>query len=261
MPLISCPECQSQVSDRALACPHCGYPFAQAGVASTLHPSGRPTESQGISDTEFAEKVMSWIRDYDSVDIRVGRLVKTRVQINLDEITFGRKSLRCESIYALGWWSQTTKNIEWSQNEWTTGWIWLRSKDRSMKLTVPGNHNFGVITGAIWKLVGIRLLRDVLQRLDRRQEVVLCGLHMNGDGLALKKFGGRTETVPWKKVTHGVWDGKLRIWSRIDKTRKISLSFRHNDNVPVLDALMVLRRERLVKGVSWTESLKLYLCA
>ena len=27
--LITCPECELQVSDKALTCPHCGYPMQQ----------------------------------------------------------------------------------------------------------------------------------------------------------------------------------------------------------------------------------------
>jgi Uncharacterised protein family UPF0547 len=27
MALIKCPECQLQVSDKAIICPHCGYPL------------------------------------------------------------------------------------------------------------------------------------------------------------------------------------------------------------------------------------------
>ena len=27
--LIKCPECDLQVSDRAFACPHCGYPLKE----------------------------------------------------------------------------------------------------------------------------------------------------------------------------------------------------------------------------------------
>ena len=30
MALIKCPECDLQVSDKALSCPHCGYPMASA---------------------------------------------------------------------------------------------------------------------------------------------------------------------------------------------------------------------------------------
>ena len=30
MPLITCPDCKKEVSDRAPACPHCGAPIAKA---------------------------------------------------------------------------------------------------------------------------------------------------------------------------------------------------------------------------------------
>lgn len=30
MALMKCPECGLQVSDKALACPHCGYPLDNA---------------------------------------------------------------------------------------------------------------------------------------------------------------------------------------------------------------------------------------
>lgn len=31
MALISCPECRREVSDKAPACPHCGYPINMGG--------------------------------------------------------------------------------------------------------------------------------------------------------------------------------------------------------------------------------------
>ena len=31
MALIQCPECELQVSDKALSCPHCGYPLNEKG--------------------------------------------------------------------------------------------------------------------------------------------------------------------------------------------------------------------------------------
>ena len=30
MALITCPECHGQVSDKATACPHCGYPLERS---------------------------------------------------------------------------------------------------------------------------------------------------------------------------------------------------------------------------------------
>jgi hypothetical protein len=35
MALISCPECDSEVSDLALACPHCGCPLAEQPASSS----------------------------------------------------------------------------------------------------------------------------------------------------------------------------------------------------------------------------------
>ena len=32
MALIKCPECQLQVSDKAITCPHCGYPLDTKAV-------------------------------------------------------------------------------------------------------------------------------------------------------------------------------------------------------------------------------------
>ena len=31
MALVTCPECAAKISDKALACPSCGYPLAQKG--------------------------------------------------------------------------------------------------------------------------------------------------------------------------------------------------------------------------------------
>lgn len=40
--LVACPECQLQVSDKALACPHCGFPLqTQQETTSILKPRKR----------------------------------------------------------------------------------------------------------------------------------------------------------------------------------------------------------------------------
>ena len=42
MALIYCPECRKEASDRARACPHCGYPFALHHEPVTLPRSWNP---------------------------------------------------------------------------------------------------------------------------------------------------------------------------------------------------------------------------
>ena len=46
MALVRCPECQREVSDRASACPGCGYPLRESWTAS---PGVRPSPGAGMS--------------------------------------------------------------------------------------------------------------------------------------------------------------------------------------------------------------------
>lgn len=38
MALINCPECEARISDKAVACPQCGYPLPQAEPLRTEFP-------------------------------------------------------------------------------------------------------------------------------------------------------------------------------------------------------------------------------
>ncbi|HQB11404.1 MAG TPA: zinc-ribbon domain-containing protein [Candidatus Omnitrophota bacterium] len=41
MALIKCPECQLEVSDKAAACPKCGYPIAVDKKVQTIEQTGK----------------------------------------------------------------------------------------------------------------------------------------------------------------------------------------------------------------------------
>jgi hypothetical protein len=43
MALISCSECDVQVSDKAMACPHCGAPINPIAINTSVHRSALPT--------------------------------------------------------------------------------------------------------------------------------------------------------------------------------------------------------------------------
>jgi hypothetical protein len=36
MALIDCPECEARISNKAMACPHCGYPLATEAKGESL---------------------------------------------------------------------------------------------------------------------------------------------------------------------------------------------------------------------------------
>lgn len=48
MALIQCPECQLQVSDKALSCPHCGYPMTKTSTNRQNKPSKRKRLPNGF---------------------------------------------------------------------------------------------------------------------------------------------------------------------------------------------------------------------
>ena len=51
MALISCPECSHEVSDQAVACPHCGYPLREKPAA--------PSPSLGDTDTRVVQALLT----------------------------------------------------------------------------------------------------------------------------------------------------------------------------------------------------------
>ena len=44
MALLKCPECQHDVSDKAAACPHCGYPINSPTSTKPRIRNGKPTK-------------------------------------------------------------------------------------------------------------------------------------------------------------------------------------------------------------------------
>ncbi len=49
MALISCPECQREISDRVKACPHCGYPLVEDAAAAMPLPTDSNLQPQSTS--------------------------------------------------------------------------------------------------------------------------------------------------------------------------------------------------------------------
>lgn len=55
MALITCPECKGTVSDKAFACPSCGYPLSQPGS------SAWPSILGGVAGTYISAKAVATI--------------------------------------------------------------------------------------------------------------------------------------------------------------------------------------------------------
>ncbi len=61
MALMKCPECEGNVSDKAVFCPHCGFPIAEKGTEAVYElEKGRP-EYTGLAGLLRMLAVISWI--------------------------------------------------------------------------------------------------------------------------------------------------------------------------------------------------------
>ena len=74
MALIACPECKQQISDAALACPHCGYPMQPAATEAT------PAEAVEIVN-EFSTEINEALKKagLSGLNINAGQFGKPTV--------------------------------------------------------------------------------------------------------------------------------------------------------------------------------------
>lgn len=68
MPLIACPDCGNEVSDKAPACPKCGRPISTP-IVQVVESSSGSTEAGGAYGLGFVLAwIIFWVRSYDGVD-------------------------------------------------------------------------------------------------------------------------------------------------------------------------------------------------
>lgn len=63
MALVPCPECDEQTSDRARACPHCGFPVAEE-VARALAKVTGHDRIRSARQRAAAGKLLNWSEGY-----------------------------------------------------------------------------------------------------------------------------------------------------------------------------------------------------
>src|ERR1035437_5087346 len=83
MPLVTCPDCGNQVSDRAPACPKCGGPIARQGQPGTM---GTPLQVPPwliISAEESLGAASGWIPTRHERDgLRPGDMAKVPIRLH-----------------------------------------------------------------------------------------------------------------------------------------------------------------------------------
>ena len=102
MALVKCPECSAQISDKATACPSCGYPIP-AVVSAPQTPAGQsPNQNQGSTAPVQSVSVVKSAKSR-GVYIILGLFFGLLGIHNFYAGYFGRGAVQLLLILLLGW--------------------------------------------------------------------------------------------------------------------------------------------------------------
>lgn len=89
MALINCPECNKEISDKAKACPNCGYPVSELNIAiSTLYKE-EVSMPRLPADLSIGKQIVNWTSDaaidgvYVNVDPSADNIPNGKVHVLL----------------------------------------------------------------------------------------------------------------------------------------------------------------------------------
>jgi hypothetical protein len=83
MALISCPECDCEVSDKASACPRCGVPLASAPTDVLIHFDRASNQLFNIGcSVSSGGKVVAWSKQGDTLRVPCAEPMQIEVEVN-----------------------------------------------------------------------------------------------------------------------------------------------------------------------------------
>lgn len=147
MALLKCPECAHDVSDKAVACPNCGYPMNMPSTTKPRIRNGRPTKMPNAygSITKMSGKRRKPYRvrvtDRWVIDDKTGRSKQLRP-------TLGYFETREEAMIALATYNKNpydinTDNITFSEvyEKWSDGYVRTLSNPSSAR-TIKAAYSY-----------------------------------------------------------------------------------------------------------------------
>lgn len=94
MPLIRCPECGKEVSDKARGCPHCGYPLESAGNQRTMSlgaPAQEPDQAEATGqknpniESRLVVEIPPWEKEdlgrFKDIKVEAPKVIQSRINI------------------------------------------------------------------------------------------------------------------------------------------------------------------------------------
>lgn len=192
------------------------------------------------------EEERKW-RDEISLDIEIGKLIKDRLIISPDIISYKEKSIKTDEVTRVRWgvFVQTINGIRTSYYT-----IWVGTPNQLFKVecnttfegTATVEARYRLITDKLWKGVCVRLFSETLSRLSSGEKIVYGDAVIDKDGVLLKKRKLLLMSEPyyskWEGLSISNGPGTFIIESTNEKKAKAELSYRDIDNVHILESVM-----------------------
>lgn len=193
-----------------------------------------------------AEEERKW-RDEMSLDIEIGKIIKDRLIITPERISYKNRTIKTEDVSRVRWgiYVQYTNGIR--NNSYYTIWIGTPAQQFEIECNTTFDSTAGVekryqtILDKLWKNVCVRLIGQTLQRLSSGEKLVYNDIVVDKDGILLRKqkfLGSDPFYAKWEELSISNAAGAFVIQAKKEKKATTTLSYRDVDNVHILEAVM-----------------------
>lgn len=193
-----------------------------------------------------AEEERKW-REEVTLDIEIGKLIKDRLIISPDIISYKGKSIKTAEVTRVRW-GVFVQIINGIRTSYYT--IWIGTPNQLFKVecnttfegTATVEARYRLITDKLWKAVCVRLFSETLSSLSSGEKKIYGDAVIDKDGVLLKKSKLLWMSEPfyskWEDLSISNGPGTFIIQSTNEKKVKAELSYRDIDNVHILEAML-----------------------
>lgn len=258
MALIECPECSANVSDKASACPHCGYPLRGGS------PTGAVTANSAAAiTTPVVSAIVPPLADPEVVplELTMGKVLRRHVVVSGESITVGGTTLALSEVVSLRWGTLVEKMQIGFMPPGTFAThrtIWVKTATDSLKIAcsearvlqpvgygdqwIHAQHAYDALKWRLWWHCGVPLTLRFVQRIFSGEVLSIGDVDLTRDGALVKSrllvdtFSPK-QLIPWRDIASvehsmAVLESKMRILSPVKILK--------DDNAPILAAIVEL---------------------
>lgn len=193
-----------------------------------------------------AEEERKW-RGEMSLDIEIGKIMKDRLIITPERISYKNRTIKTEDVSRVRWgiFVRVTNGI---RDSYYTIWIGTTAQQFQIECnttfdsTSVVEKRYQTILDKLWKNVCRRLIEQTLQRLSDGEKLIFNDIVVDKDGILLKKhkFFGADDPfyAKWEDLSISNAAGAFVISATKEKKASSTLYYRNVDNVHILEAVI-----------------------